>query len=413
VTISRVGDHFAFTSTQGDKSLGPEKDAPEQTGEVGGAKVSALIAALQENVMPSPGVSNLGITSEWLKQHVGDDFQNEILKGAPNQQALFRDTFTDLHFVQDHLSEILSSFHTDDYPFVSVRITFAQGVPLAACASGQHAFMLPWVVSGSCAHFDSDAGPRTVSYNANISRALAAVLPSGATNRPRLNGEGLIWDLSEYAWYSIRGSWNLLDVENKAPGALTRLKTRYSVADAELNDFDSSLHVTLASDLLPTNVRYALVLPYEGNKVVGVEEFLRRGEIYGKKLISVPWLDDFIRQHSDVPVWISYEHGASMADQSLRAFLADMHKIGRDDLAEQVKLAGDDATHLIVGERFYGADWILMPDHRLLLWRFNENRPRSLLRWSPSNFGTRSCADFQPYYCVGAVISPSGELEKQ
>src|SRR5271154_1114802 len=175
MVIERNGDQYRFTSTRTEQAFAPQKPKQQhsaQSGTLYVSKIQALVLALRANAAPVPDLANLGITREWLRQHVDDDnyIRERLADGASNQQALFRGAFTNPELILKLLPSVLSSFHTDDYPSIHVSAAFAHGAKLAACASGQHSLMLPWVLSGSCAHFDADAGPRTLTYNAAISR---------------------------------------------------------------------------------------------------------------------------------------------------------------------------------------------------------------------------------------------------
>jgi hypothetical protein len=439
VVIERNGDQYRFTSTHTEQTFGrqkPEQKHTVQSGMLDVSKIKALVLALRANPVPAPDAADIGITRAWLRQHVDDDgyIHERVAAGAPNQQALFRSAFTNPDLIQKLFPDILSSFHTDDYPSVDVSAEFGHGAKLVACASGQHSLMLPWVLSGSCAHFDADAGPRTLSYNAAISRAVASLMPSDATGQSRLSGDGMASELSEAVMNTIETEWKQLDAENKAGDALARLRSRYSVAEAEIDNYhhpeygttwdnakpyavaeqvaEKNLHATLVHRTLPPNMTFALVLPYADGKVRGVNGFLDQSDAYSARVLAVPWLGALLRQHSKTPFRISYVHDASMGDKAMRTFSADMHRIDRDGLIAEVQAARERAILLIVGDTYSETYWILMPDNRLILWRFGG--PSGLLKWSASDFKVQDCADYQEVEggCVGAVISASGELQK-
>jgi hypothetical protein len=71
--------------------------------------------------------------------------------------------------------------------------------------------------------------------NANISRALAQLMPLSAINRSRIGGESLPNDLAEAVVHCVKCEWKLLDVENKASSTLALLRTRYVIETAEIN----------------------------------------------------------------------------------------------------------------------------------------------------------------------------------
>jgi hypothetical protein len=227
IVIERNGDQYQFTSTRTEQTFVHQKPEQKQTvrsGVLDVSKIKALVLALRANAVPAPDLANLGITREWLRQQVDDNqYIREQLAGrASDQQALFRSAFTNPDRVRKLLPSIWSSPHTDDYPSIYVSAEFARGTNLTACASDQHFLMLPWVLSESCAHFDADAGQRTLSYNATISRAVASLMPSDATNQSRLNEGGMAPELGQAVMNSIEDEWKRFDVESRAHGELEK-----------------------------------------------------------------------------------------------------------------------------------------------------------------------------------------------
>src|SRR5205807_354953 len=131
-------------------------------------------------------LTNLGITKDWLaSNHQGPN--SHYLGGpevqAQNQQALYEKRFEDPSFIYPLLSRTYTSgFHTDDYPSVQVQLTFEDGSLATMASDSQQPFMLPWKIEVD--------GVTHTTYNANVSRALAALLPKKTVNRPRISGDG-------------------------------------------------------------------------------------------------------------------------------------------------------------------------------------------------------------------------------
>lgn len=72
---------------------------------------------------------------------------------------------------------------TDDYPSAEIVLTFEDGSTITASSHSYYAFMLPWSLENGAAPVKT--------FNANISRAVAALMENAATDRERLRGEGL------------------------------------------------------------------------------------------------------------------------------------------------------------------------------------------------------------------------------
>ena len=141
--------------------------------------VDALLSAIEEPVLSSPSGANLGVTAQWLKDHADEAgkfatyFDYET--GTPEQKDLFRSAFTNNQTIQRRLDSLYAGFHTDDYPHMRVELVLDDGSTVLIQSDSQHPFMIPWKVKRGDVASDT--------YNANISRALFALLPAQFTNR--------------------------------------------------------------------------------------------------------------------------------------------------------------------------------------------------------------------------------------
>jgi WG containing repeat len=400
LTIVKQGSKFRL----GDRDIDP-------------GLLGSLETAVKEPDIPKINLANLGITPEWLvRNHAGPNtkYQGGPEIRAQNQRALYEQKFEDPSFITPLLSAVYTSgFHTDDYPSVQVQFTFEDGSIATVSSHSQQPFMLPWKVEfGGTTH---------TTYNANISRALTAMLPEDTVNRPRIAGEGLLDILREAVDRALESDLDGLDADNRAGAALAELKKYYSVGEPKIdqyhdvefgNDWEgklphqTNLHVTLRKNSFPPNVSDAVVLLYEQGQVKGVEEFLKTAGKYEDLALSVPWLNQFIHDNPKLPVEISYVHNASFGDKAMRTFAGDMKARGRDDLVEQVRAQQSQIVLLTIS----GSYWLLFPDKHMMLWRYETKW--GLLKWKPEDFPPGECADYQTNDggCSGREVTPEGVL---
>jgi hypothetical protein len=386
------------------------------------AFVQAFITALRQPAIIEPSLDNLGLTHEWLASN--HNWPNSMYEGGPhtgadNQREYYRHRFEDPKFISKLLPQIFHSFHTDDYPGVNIQVDFADGTTEFVSSHAQAAFMLPWKVETSNATFET--------YNASISRALAALMPKKAVNRERIAGEGLTEAIKEAADRALEPELNRLDAMNRAEAALAEVKTRYSIGEAEINSFhhpeygiawadgqphETNLHLELMRGDFPPNVTDAVVLEFRDGKVLNVDQFMSSMSKYEGLALSVEWLSAYLLRHKNVPIRISYVHDLSIGAKAMSVFAADMGAIHRDDLVREVAAHQSEAALLITGRTYAESYWIVLPVKRMVLWRYNG--PSGLLKWKPSDFPTSECADYGVPFggCVGAAISPDGDLIK-
>jgi len=234
---------------------------------------------------------------------------------------------------------------------------------------------------------------------------------------------------------SIEREWNLLGSEDRAGDALKMLRTAYEVITAEFTPYliqpeygiyayfdaleEIDLHATVRRSNFPSNLTDALVLRYADKKVEGVDAFLESAAKYEDLVLSVPWLNGYIRDNPHAAVRISYIQGKSFGDKAMDVFAADMKRLGRGDLIEQVKSQQAGIALLLISDTNTESHWLLFPDKHMMLWRYDgsswlrhEGSPR-LLKWTPANFPQGECSDslfLRPIICSGREITAQGML---
>lgn len=351
---------------------------------VSAGQVQVLAAALSAPPLTEPDMRNLGITGI-----------------TASQEKLFHNSFENA--VLGNL--LLTSEVTDTYTLCKVEIVFDDGSKLSANAGalGYTAFMLPWDMKGR------------LTYNADISRAVASLLPDGSIGKSTLEGDKLATDLAREVMISVERE------EVRTGEALNMLRMVYDVVAASVTPYldreyeihssepkEMYLHAAVRKSNFPSNVTDALVLHYVNEKVEGVDEFLESAAKYEDLALSVPWLNDFIRDNPQAAVRISYIHDKSFGDKDMRGFTADMKLLGREDLIEQVKSQQADIALLVIKETDTESYWLLFPDKHMMLWRYAG--PSRLLKWTPKDFhrGCR-CSDHLGF-CSGREITEDGML---
>ena len=243
--------------------------------------VEELVSALKHPSIPAPDFANLGITPQWIKESAvpaAMKARGSFSDGAQNQQDLYVKSINDEALMRKVVDGMFQFVRTDDYPSVKVEVTLEDGSVLTAATHTWYEFMLPWKVSTN----------EQATYNANISRAVAALMPKKATNRDRLAGEEFDTSLSEAVMRYIETDWKLLDAENKLGSALDEIRREYEIESAEINPYhnveyglewkpkqphETNLHAILHPKNAPAEYVVALTLRVTNNKAEGVEQF--------------------------------------------------------------------------------------------------------------------------------------------
>jgi hypothetical protein len=189
--------------------------------------VDALPLSLSSPSLPAPALSNLGVTSNWLERNAAEIPRD----GEPNQRALFQKSFADPKTAEELLPFAFQFTRFDDYPHLTLTVAFANGRRWVCSSDSYYPFMLPWKLNLN--------GSEQVTYNANISRALAALMPAGSLNRNRLNDDELRTWLTDAVMTRIKEQWDVLGVENRAPESFAVLRRGFEVQHARINPYRS------------------------------------------------------------------------------------------------------------------------------------------------------------------------------
>jgi hypothetical protein len=380
--------------------------------------VRTLVEALSSEPIDKPEMTNLGITPAWLKAKVTSENakrRTQALQITAKQQQMFNNAFTNTAVIAKALPDLFAFGRTDDYPYARIDVEFEDGTKLTAESHSFYIFMLPWTVSGQ----------NSKTYNAEISRAVSALLPAHSVNKERLSGSSVAEQLADAVMRDIERDWKLVGVDDRAGDALQKLRSGYEVIAAELTPYhhpeygtatykgepeEMNLHASVRKSTFPPNVTVGLVLRYTNGKVEGVDEFLQSAAKYEKLALSVPWLNEYIRTNPLAAFRISYVHDRSFSDKAMRVFTADMKLRGREHLIEQVKERQADISLLMVGNTYSESYWLVFPDKHMMLWRYGG--ASGLLNWTREDFDKGQCSEYENNYggCSGREVTPDGTL---
>jgi hypothetical protein len=342
------------------------------------ASVDALVEAVQQPLIPKPSLESLGLTKAWLQEQVSgipmESSWSKLKGGTPRQRELFENSFADPDFVSKVLPSLFSFSRTDDYPSVEVTVSRDDGSNITISSLSQYSFMLPWSVSTNGNTFST--------FNSRISAAVAALMPSKSTNRERIVDKDFDAELAEAVMKHLETDWNLLGVEDKAASTLAILRAQYTVKSADINPYhdvafgtkwnkgkgeEENLHATLQRSDFPKNFYDTVILLYKDRQVSGAEEFIHNAGRQEQLVLSVPWVVQVLAKYPRLGISLLWVHDQSLSDKAMRNFAADMHALGKGDLAEEVRRVQKDVALLNVS---YGDYWLVLPDRRMVLWRY-------------------------------------------
>jgi hypothetical protein len=243
-------------------------------------------------------------------------------------------------------------------------------------------------------------------------------MPAESLNRTRLEGESLSCALASAVMQRLK--------EQAVEPALRPLRTHYT---AELIAIDlgysidygeewrggrpqqANARIRLSGERFPPLFEIGVVLPVREDMTVTAPEDLARvtGD-YATTALAPLWLRDFLASHP-TPVELRLINGRSFSEKAMMAFERDLKALGKESLAATVKASQERVGLIIV--QWQAGYWLVLPDRSMVLWRFSA--PSGLLKWTPADVPAKDCASFRVVasQCVGAIVSPQGDLRTQ
>jgi hypothetical protein len=367
--------------------------------------VTRLLAALELGPMKEPSLDNLGIIPHWLdaaKHKSYTRFDGRTLD--KRQKAFFSRLFAD-----ERKADAWMKFEyrgrlirTDDYPSVAVTMRWLDGATFNLASSEQTVYMLPWKLGVR----------KTQTFNANISRALADLLPANALNRERLAGDTLADEYATFLMGDSEDTLNRMNVEDTLGVQLLPLYKDFRIDTLALQSISSDdldgeyalqAHVRLKS-VPATNEFLNMTLFMAGaHKLVNVTQAVAAAQKYQHLVARVPWIQKYLRLHKDTSAEIRVVQDRSVSRQLAASLLADLREHGKTALAHRLKssIPGMAFFYLNGPNQAY-ARWFALPDLTTLLWNYKGSTP---LQQQIRRFPTW---DWSGHVGVGALFSPDG-----
>ena len=223
--------------------------------------------------------------------------------------------------------------------------------------------MLPWEI----ARVGSES-----SYNPDISRAIAALLPPKFVNRERIGGDLLETELAQFAFAARYEELTATDAEDEFGPELALLRRRFRVESQGL-DFRprADAHRFWTGQLAPLDSsRIKLVVKLQlSDEVAGVDRFLRDADALIRRVKSFPWMNRRLQQHPRAYATIMYpDSGPSPLEQrSIRDHLETPWNARNARRSSEIAPLLEGGIRLRFKDESVDESWILLPDGRSLL----------------------------------------------
>ena len=367
--------------------------------------VNRLLVAVNAPTVNEPSLGGLGITSHWLdaaKRKSYTTFDRRTFD--KRQKAFFSRLFADERKADAWMNfEYHGRWITmDDYPSIEVTMRWLDGTAFNLTSSEQTVYMLPWKLGARKIH----------SFNANISRAVADLLPANALNRERLTGDTLAQEYATYLMSDSEDTLNRMNVEDTLGVQLRPLYKNFRIDSLALqalssDDLDGEYalqaHVRLKTVLVTNEFLNMTLFMAGAHKLANAEQAVAAAQKYQHLVARVPWIAKYLRLHKDTSAEIRVVQGRSVSRQLANSLLTDLRQHGKKTLADKLQNSIPNTAFVYLnGPNQAYARWFVLPDLKTLLWNYKGNTP---LQQQIRRFPTW---DWSGHVGVGVLFSPDG-----
>jgi hypothetical protein len=362
----------------------------------------ALIEVLAESIL-APTISaldldNIGISKAWVAKN-----KNSLLDGLSGQQRKLLDAeLNNPVLIETAVRNHYKSFWSDDHPYLEVQIKFESN-SVTIKSDDQHSFMIPWTIE--------ESGKKRKTFDARISTAIAAILPTGALNKDRLGGANLSYGLNqEIRWGSMRGALETEDANEQFGDSIKKIKQKFKIQSSSVSiGSGSGYEVNGWSGVVGKDGYYQIFIDSHlnraGKKLPALNVFLKNAPDAFNRIIEVAWLWDWLKAHPLAKIEINMLDGVSVTSKLKSDLLPDLKK-NKPDILQTISSQLDQSLYLTVLEDSNNySRWILLPDKTMLLWH---GTGKNVLKWKADDFKNKWEIFGQTGY--GAFVKANGEV---
>lgn len=338
----------------------PEQAFPAQA--IAPQQVARLVDALEAPVQPSIDLRDMAPAIDHVQRQI-DDVLEEAKISTPStglgaKVLAWRENLRNPRVLAETLTKGFDVTHTDDAPLINVEVTLSNGMKLTAKSRSQHYLMLPWANAQG-----------NLTYSANISHALHALLPNEATNKKRLEGTLDDSELENMLDYALIEPIERLQAESEVPSAVRALDENFKVLSVSFESWKGRPH--LQADLQlpngPTNLFLSTRLPLTGKLIANQSDIPRVRQML-ELVASSPALGKHIRSMPNVDFHISDDFGwVWLNPRTVAQFLNQMQQMKKlPELRSRPSLM---RGAVLVEEGDLPVYWIVLADRRSVIWK--------------------------------------------
>lgn len=373
---------------------------PERT--VSADQVARLAAALRAPVRSTLDPELLQPAAAQLQRHLDGLLPDIAPPSSPVAAKVraWRETFREPSALAAAATRgIVRHWHTDDYPGIRIRATFADGSKQQWSSRSQSYLMLPWK--------NADDEP---TYAVELPLSVGAVLPEESTNKERLEDKHLRDD----EWADLLDGGLAADIgrfrtEARMPDAFAVLSKRFDVDEMDPVDWQGpQLDVDMRLPDSPKNLTLSERLDIRGRALAHAADADRMAQQLTLAQSS-PALLSRMNDHPNVPFRISHRGWSRLNRATAAQFQTQMASLGKlPELKRDPSLLRD---AVMVEEGDVPVYWIVLADRRAVRWKEYASKDEPGTRCEGIPMGEDAHTYGKTDICYGTIFDADGKVQ--
>ncbi|MDE3072893.1 MAG: hypothetical protein KGJ63_09180, partial [Pseudomonadota bacterium] len=159
--VERQGHGYRLTGIRSGRKFGkpePLKTLPPQ--DLSADQIAQLVAALRAPPETRVDLKAIGVTGPQAQQSIDRAWVQLKMAKLPlpirTKADAFRDSLRNPAALAEVITRGFAAYHSDDYPYVAVKVELSDGSALSVFSSSQQYLMLPWKNALGQASYDAD-----------------------------------------------------------------------------------------------------------------------------------------------------------------------------------------------------------------------------------------------------------------
>ncbi len=322
-------------------------------------------------------LNQLGINQEWLtsvaEKKLEPEFKGYTMEDIPEiefYRKFHLNRLANVDFTLRKLKYFFNSSWSHDHPQINIEIQLNNGEFIKVSSKALHIFMVPWTIETNRKTY--------INYDLKISKALGNLLHPQCANFERIYVD-LPEMINQIVWRKdVRNPWyfdisETIESLKALKEEVVPIKQDFDILESGMRSKNNSYSedrwtAKLNYKTWPRNLAVNFVARVENGKLQLDHFSSTQVKKYGNRVLKVPWLGKYIKEHPYYLFSIQYENGVSITEEEYESFIKGFKKSTKTEWKNLNYPYSKNIIFIGISEEMRGFSyWLIFPDKTMAL----------------------------------------------